>query len=69
MPEPKTKTDEQGNEVQQDKHQPKPAGARLEQDPLGVGLGLLYNLMRTAILVPHLIGWGSSASEMPEQSA
>jgi transposase len=103
------KKDEQGNEVQQDKHQPKPDDseavakwrARMASDEAKeiykqraataecvnaqarnrgllrmpvrgltkvrsvVGLFVLaHNLMRTAVLAPQLIGWGTSPSVM-----
>jgi transposase len=114
VPEPRGKRDEQGNEVQQDKHQPKPGDseavaqwrARMATEQAKeiykqraataecvnaqarnrgllrmpvrgltkvrsvVGLFVLaHNLMRTAVLAPQLIGWGSSASEMAAQAA
>jgi transposase len=114
VPEPRGKRDEQGNEVQQDKHQPKPGDseavaqwrARMATEQAKeiykqraataecvnaqarnrgllrmpvrgltkvrsvVGLFVLaHNLMRTAVLAPQLIGWGSSVSEMAAQAA
>jgi transposase len=107
VPEPKQKQDEQGQAVQQDKHQPKPGDSeavaqwrkRMAEESAGViyreraataecvnalarnrgllrmpvrgldkmksvvGLFVLaHNLMRTAVLAPQLIGWGTGPS-------
>lgn len=109
VPEPRVKRDEQGNEVEQDKHQPKPDDteavaewrARMASDEAKeiykqraataecvnaqarnrgllrmpvrglakvrsvVGLFVLaHNLLRTAVLAPQLIGWGTGPSAM-----
>ncbi len=122
VPEPKAgkdakkdaKTHEQGSEVQQDKHQPKPGDseavaqwrARMASEKAKeiykqraataecvnaqarnrgllrmpvrglskvrsvVGLFVLaHNLMRTAVLAPQLMGWGSGPFEMTAQAA
>lgn len=114
VPEPKARKDEQGKEIQQDQHQPKPADSEavaqwrvrmaseqakeiykqraataecvnaqarnrglLRMPVRGltkvrsvVGLFVLaHNLMRTAVLAPQIIGWGSSASAMAAQGA
>lgn len=114
VPEPRAKRDEQGNEVQQDKHQRKPddsdavaswrarmaseeakdiykqraataecvnAQARnrgllrmpvrgLAKVRSAVGLFVLaHNLMRTAVLAPQLIGWGTGPFAMAAQAA
>jgi transposase len=118
VPEPRAKKGEQkdkrDNEVQQDKHQPKPGDSEavaqwrtrmaseeakeiykqraataecvnvqarnrglLRMPVRGltkvrsvVGLFVLaHNLMRTALLAPHLIGWGSGPSAMAVQAA
>ena len=114
VPEPRARKDEQGKEIQQDQHQPKPADSEavaqwrvrmaseqakeiykqraataecvnaqarnrglLRMPVRGlakvrsvVGLFVLaHNLMRTAVLAPQIIGWGSSASAMAAQGA
>jgi transposase len=114
VPEPRSKSDEQGNEVQHDKHHPKPSDseavaqwrARMATEEAKeiykqraataecvnaqarnrgllrmpvrgltkvrsvVGLFVLaHNLMRTAVLAPQIIGWGSSASAIAAQGA
>lgn len=114
VPEHKGKRDEQGNEVQQDKHQPKPGDseavaqwrARMASDEAReiykqraataecvnaqarnrgllrmpvrglakvrsvVGLFVLaHNLIRTAVLAPHLMGWGSGPCAMAAKAA
>lgn len=114
VPEPRAKKDELDNEVQQDKHQPKPGDseavaqwrARMASDQAKdiykqraataecvnaqarnrgllrmpvrgltkvrsvVGLFVLaHNLMRTAVLAPQLIGWGSGTFAMTAQAA
>ena len=118
VPEPKARKDakeeEQGNEVQQDKHQPKPGDseavaqwrARMASEEAReiykqraataecvnaqarnrgllrmpvrgltkvrsvVGLFVLaHNLLRTAVLAPQIIGWGSGAFAMAAQVA
>lgn len=114
VPEPRAKRDEQGNEVQQDKHHPKHGDseavaqwrARMASDEAKeiykqraataecvnaqarnrgllrmpvrglakvrsvVGLFVLaHNLMRTAVLAPQLIGWGTGPFVMAAQAA
>jgi len=114
VPEPRAKKDERGNEVAQDKHQPKPddsaavacwrarmaseeakeiykqraataecvnAQARnrgllrmpvrgLAKVRCVVGLFVLaHNLLRTAVLAPQIIGWGTGPSAMAARAA